>query len=100
MTDDYGTVNERTRILDNESSDGDEASTNKQETWSDVKPYIRPLVACNFISVVCGLNDGSIVSLVILTFKQGADLNVGCNHSAIERFLQHPERNRFFIVLV
>lgn len=35
----------------------------KKETFADLKPYIRPLIATNFISVICGLNDGSIVSM-------------------------------------
>ncbi|KAI8143553.1 major facilitator superfamily domain-containing protein [Fennellomyces sp. T-0311] len=64
MTDEHETANERTRFLDNENSDAEEVSTNKQETWSDLKPYVRPLLASNFISVVCGLNDGSIGAII------------------------------------
>ncbi|KAI8143552.1 major facilitator superfamily domain-containing protein [Fennellomyces sp. T-0311] len=64
MTDGRETANERTRFLDNENSDAEEVSTNKQETWSDLKPYVRPLLASNVISVVCGLNDGSIGAII------------------------------------
>ena len=61
---DRGTMDERTRILQSSENDVEDntITTNKQESWSDLKPYIRPLLASNFISVVCGINDASIVS--------------------------------------
>ena len=61
---DRGTMDERTRILQSGENDVEDnaITTNKQESLSDLKPYIRPLLASNFISVVCGINDASIVS--------------------------------------
>lgn len=41
-----------------------ESTGKKQESWSDLKPFIRPLVAINFLSIVCGLNDGSIGAII------------------------------------
>ena len=60
---DRGTMDEHTRILQSSENDVEDnaITTNKQESWSDLKPYIRPLLASNFISVVCGINDASIV---------------------------------------
>ncbi|KAI9490458.1 major facilitator superfamily domain-containing protein [Zychaea mexicana] len=64
--DDRDTADEHTRFLPNNDCDEENNSgaTNKQESWSDLKPYIRPLLAANFISVVCGLNDGSIGAII------------------------------------
>jgi hypothetical protein len=48
-------VDERTRLL--ESSQSIETDNS---TWKDLKPYIRPLVAANFIALTAGVNDGNL----------------------------------------
>ncbi|ORY94390.1 major facilitator superfamily domain-containing protein [Syncephalastrum racemosum] len=35
-------------------------SSRRAETWSDLKPYVKCLIAANFISIICGINDGSL----------------------------------------
>ncbi|CDS02943.1 hypothetical protein LRAMOSA00345 [Lichtheimia ramosa] len=55
-------VTETTSFLRPEN--GAESTGKKQESWSDLKPFIRPLVAINFLSIVCGLNDGSIGAII------------------------------------
>lgn len=57
---DHHGVTETTSFLRPEN--GAEPTGKKQESWSDLKPFIRPLIAINFLGIVCGLNDGSIVS--------------------------------------
>ncbi|KAI7860296.1 major facilitator superfamily domain-containing protein [Circinella umbellata] len=59
-------MDEHTRILQSSENDVEDnaITTNKQESWSDLKPYIRPLLASNFISVVCGINDASIGAII------------------------------------
>ncbi|KAI9314968.1 major facilitator superfamily domain-containing protein [Dichotomocladium elegans] len=43
---------------------GPSTSHPRKDTWHDLKPYIRPLLATNFISIVCGINDGCIGALI------------------------------------
>ncbi|KAG0164997.1 hypothetical protein DFQ30_009103, partial [Apophysomyces sp. BC1015] len=39
-----------------------------KETWKDLRKFIKPLMAVNSISFVCGLNDGSM-GVVLPQFK-------------------------------
>lgn len=48
-------ADERTRLLESSLS----AETD-DSTWKDLKPYIRPLVAANFIALTAGVNDGNL----------------------------------------
>ncbi|KAK4518508.1 uncharacterized protein ATC70_008726 [Mucor velutinosus] len=38
--------------------------TTKQESLNDLKPHVKPLAAAFFISIVAGLNDGSIGTII------------------------------------
>jgi fucose permease len=38
--------------------------TNKSESLSDLKGYVKPLMSAFFISIVAGLNDGSIGAII------------------------------------
>lgn len=81
-------VTETTSFLRPEN--GAESTGKKQESWSDLKPFIRPLVAINFLSIVCGLNDGSIVGWTINLIKY-VNINsiclIGCYYSTFEGLL-------------
>ncbi|KAI9269146.1 major facilitator superfamily domain-containing protein [Phascolomyces articulosus] len=61
-------ADERTGFLQNNDHDVEDnvtsITTNKQESWSDLKPYIRPLIATNFISICCGINDAAIGAII------------------------------------
>lgn len=48
--------------VDRLGSDESIHSSRRAETWSDLKPYVKCLLAANFISIICGINDGSLVS--------------------------------------
>lgn len=81
-------VTETTSFLRPEN--GAESTGKKQESWSDLKPFIRPLVAINFLAIVCGLNDGSIVGWTINLIKY-VNINsiclIGCYYSTFEGLL-------------
>ncbi|KAI9314969.1 major facilitator superfamily domain-containing protein [Dichotomocladium elegans] len=69
MIEDFDGITDETRFLDDNERSSRPASPSgplraRKETWSDLKPYVRPLLATNFISVVCGINDGSIGAII------------------------------------
>ncbi|KAI8334251.1 major facilitator superfamily domain-containing protein [Chlamydoabsidia padenii] len=46
-----------------------ESSQTAQVKWKDLKPYIRPLIASNFIAMFAGLNDGNL-GIIIPRLKE------------------------------
>lgn len=55
---------ERTRLLSSIEQQEEQGPKEHHATWAALKPFVRPLLAANFISIVCGLNDGSIVGVL------------------------------------
>ncbi|ORZ04897.1 major facilitator superfamily domain-containing protein [Absidia repens] len=53
-------VNESHTQADESTALLDSSSTRCGDTWKDLQPYIRPLVASNFIALIAGLNDGNL----------------------------------------
>lgn len=77
----------------------------REESLSDLKPYIKPLMASFFISLVAGLNDGSIgtiiprlkdyynipnetVSMLFLCSALGFFASAGCNGYIVHKLGQ------------
>ncbi|KAI9027497.1 major facilitator superfamily domain-containing protein [Phycomyces nitens] len=64
-------VNESTSLLGSERGLKDSP---KAESWSDLKPYVRPLVSANIITVMAGLSDGTF-GVMIPRLKEHYDIS-------------------------
>ncbi|KAF7726415.1 hypothetical protein EC973_008749 [Apophysomyces ossiformis] len=67
---------ETTGLLENERDRyGAAEATQGEESWQDLKNYIKPLVAANFMSILVGLNDGNI-GVIIPRLRIHYDVNI------------------------
>ncbi|KAI8093195.1 major facilitator superfamily domain-containing protein [Halteromyces radiatus] len=100
-------VSDHTRAVSDERTALLEASPVKQTKpcWKDLHPYIRPLIASNFIALIAGLNDGNLgiiiprlkiyydisdatVSILFLCNALGFFMAAGCNGYLVHKFGQ------------